>query len=171
MPKYVITGGPSSGKTTTVEELERREFEIVHETAAEVIKEMQSEGKDVAEHFEELQTRIFELQLATEAALGDGVHFLDRSIIDGLAYRKARDLDLPKERIEAAKKTKYDKVFLMELLPFVEDGIRFESSIEEVLAIQEQTKQTYEEYGYEVILVPVMSVIDRVKFILQHLKK
>src|SRR5690554_1815606 len=38
---YVLTGGPGVGKTTLLEELERRNYEIVPEIARELIKEQQ----------------------------------------------------------------------------------------------------------------------------------
>ena len=37
---YVITGGPGTGKTSLIEELERSEFKAVEEVAREIIKEI-----------------------------------------------------------------------------------------------------------------------------------
>lgn len=44
---YVLTGGPGVGKTTLLEELERRNYEIVPEIARELIKEQQKTNGQV----------------------------------------------------------------------------------------------------------------------------
>ena len=62
--KIVITGGPYSGKTTLIEELEDRGCNVLHEAAIELIKELNDKfgvaGQKAwrEKHFSEFQEMI-----------------------------------------------------------------------------------------------------------------
>lgn len=71
MTKIVITGGPCSGKSTLVKELERRKYLVVHEVAEDVFRE-----ERVRDHtrlpYEEslrLQRKIADRQIQIESGL------------------------------------------------------------------------------------------------------
>jgi len=58
MEKVAIIGGPCSGKTTVIKELEKQGFNVIHETARNLIEEQRrldtdmlpEEGKGMLEH-------------------------------------------------------------------------------------------------------------------------
>lgn len=68
----------------------------------------------------------------------------------------------------ALQNCRYRKVFVFEILPFEKDYARTET--EEVeREIGESLYVEYSKLGMEVIRVPVMSVADRVKYVLDRL--
>lgn len=94
---YVITGGPSSGKTTMVNLLRRRGFRTTIEHARHYIDLQRLGGHSIAEIRSrqlEFQRNVLSMQLEKEAALDpDEIVFVDRALPDSLAYY--RFLNLP----------------------------------------------------------------------------
>ena len=106
---YVITGGPSSGKTTTVNILTRRGYKTTIEHARHYLDTRRADGitvEQVRAHQIEFQLGVLQMQIDQEAELApDDVVFLDRAIPDARAYY--RFLGLPEDErltraIEAA---------------------------------------------------------------------
>jgi predicted ATPase len=170
VPLFVITGGPCSGKTTLLNELALRGFRVVPESAAEVIREMQAEGKTPKDEFDELQRRIYERQFAKEKSISavPETVFLDRALIDEHAYDAACNRQTSVELLTAMRELRYEKIFLLALLPYQEDGIRYEDELF-AHALQAQLRRAYSAFGHQVIDVPVLSVEERLAFILEHL--
>ncbi len=178
MPRlFVITGGPCAGKTTLVNELERRGYKVLHETAATiVIPQLLAEGKDPDVDFEEMEGRILVEQLAREESLkglpDDEIVFLDRCLVGSpTAYYKLRGLPVPEALTEALKGRRYEKVFLLELLPFVGTEIRYEKSTDEVMKVHELIRQVHEEHGSDIVEVPAVGVEERLKIILGEIER
>lgn len=176
MPRlFVITGGPCAGKTTLVNELERRGYKVLHETAATiVIPQLLAEGKNPDKNFEEMEDRIFTEQLLREESLkelpDDEIVFLDRCLVGSpTAYYALRGLPIPKSLTEALRGRRYEKVFFLELLPFEGTDIRYEKSTDEVLRVHALIRQAHEEHGSAIVDVPAGSVEERLAMILQHI--
>ncbi len=172
MKKIVITGGPCSGKTTVIEELAKRGFSVLKETAKEIV----AIRRHIPMTKEESQIRqdlIFNEQLAKEnkAEKKDcEILFLDRGLIDGLSYSILYAGEASIQRyLPAVKEKNYDFVFLLELLPFDSGGFRAENeNEEEARKIQKSISDLYERLGYKLIFVPKMSVEERIEFILKR---
>jgi len=62
----------------------------------------------------------------------------------------------------------YNKVFCLERLPFKDDGLRIESGEEEARRVHNLILEEYKNAGYNLIGVPVMSVDERVNYILER---
>lgn len=81
---YVITGGPSSGKTTTVNLLKARGYKITIEHARHYLDTERLKGRTVEEvrkHQMEFQLGVLNMQIEQEKELSaDDVVFLDRAI-------------------------------------------------------------------------------------------
>jgi len=155
MNKYVITGGASCGKTTLVDCLKDRGFNVLGEVAREVIEEMRERDYDKAEEAPIRQTMIFERQLEREAQLNVDVVFLDRGLLDNIAYSNHLMGKVPDYFAEAQFEGRYDKIFALDMLPFVDDGLRIESGPEEAMEIHEKVIQAYEQFGYDIVRVPI----------------
>src|SRR5690349_8269489 len=82
----VITGAPSSGKTSVIKELAHRGFAIQGEVARELIEAGINHGRtleEVRKDVAELQKEILEVTLAREMALdAQETVFLDRGLPD-----------------------------------------------------------------------------------------
>lgn len=169
---YVITGGPSSGKTTTVNMLSERGYQTTIEHARHYIDTMHQSGRTVEEirrNQQEFQSGILEMQIEQEASLApDKMVFLDRAIPDALAYYRFLNLPVDEEITNAMQSVSYKKVFILDLLPFVKDYARTEDE-EAQKKIHSLLVEVYTSLPSPVIHVPVLSPEERVNFILRNL--
>ncbi len=164
---YVISGGPGTGKTTTINALKKAGFKILEEAARKVAEE-KFPGKSVKEiNAKKFQEEIFNYQKRKleNIDIGEWIIFSDRGLGDTLTYHKLRVGEIPKEMVEYAKKFRYSGIFILEPLSFYfQDNLRQEDE-REAKKIHKSIIKTYEELGYKPTFVPAMSVKDRVKFI------
>ncbi len=169
----VITGAPSSGKTSVIDELSKRGYPIQTEVARELIEECLRHGMTLAEirgadYVQEMQRKILRFKLAREAALDEKkLVFSDRGTPDSIVYFKLAGVDA-KQAIEASHTYHYRAVFMLDRLPLVQDGVRTESD-GQAEKIGAQIASAYTALGYELVAVPVLPIPDRVDFILQKL--
>ncbi len=175
LEKYVLTGGPGTGKSTTLAELARQGYQTVPEAARQVIQEeLEKEGGILPclpwTNLYEFQRKVLERQLDLESRLNPGLAFLDRGLLDSIAYCWQGKIETPPEVLKAARERHYHGVFVLEPLPhYRQDQERRENpqiAQELHLCIQ----NVYREYGYQPITVPVLPVAERAQFILQQLK-
>lgn len=167
----VITGGPSSGKTTTVNHLKSLGYSSSPEAARTLIDMGIGSGltiQEIRRDDEKFNQSILSIQLALEnILLPEKLCFHDRGVPDSLAYIKNAGGDEVYAN-EVALKRKYLSVFLLDLLPFEKDYARVEDS-EKAKSIDGLIYLTYQELGYKVIRVPVLSIEKRSRFILDKL--
>ena len=167
----VITGAPSSGKTSVIRDLAHRGFAIQGEVARELIEMAMNHGRTLEEirrDAEKLQKGILEVTLAREMALDvDTLIFMDRGLPDSITYFKLVGLD-GMEATATSRLFQYRAVFLFDRLPVVKDAVRTESN---ALAdkIDKMLEEDYKSVGYAPIRVPLLPVTERADFILNHL--
>ncbi|MDI6799666.1 MAG: ATP-binding protein [Actinomycetota bacterium] len=169
---YVITGGPSSGKTTVVNMLKERGYKTTVEHARHYIDTQKVAGKTIEEikaNQLAFQRGVIKMQIAEEEALSpDEVVFLDRAIPDALAYYRFLDLAEDDELKDALRRFRYKKVFILDLLPLVNDYARTENEAAQK-KIHRLLVAVYEALGFQVVHVPVLPPEERVEFILKNL--
>ncbi len=172
MPRiFVLTGGPCTGKTATLEALRKRGCIVSGEAARKVIEREMNKGSDALpwKDRDAFQRSVLDEQKELEAGLrGEKDAFLDRGIPDGLVYYRLDGLEPPKELLEAARETRYDRVFVLDILPEYETDESRREDPETMRKIHMLVKDVYRELGYEIVEVPVMSVEKRVDFILDR---
>lgn len=171
---YVITGGPSTGKTTLLAELEKRGYETIPEAARTVIDEALEKGISVEElrsDEKRFQDDVAKRKEKTETALDPSiVTFFDRGMQDTVAYMNHYGFQLEDWALALMDNARYQKVFLLEPLPnYEKDYARTEDNAF-VKNIQALLHDAYAEYDMVPIQVPAVGVKERVKFILDNVK-
>jgi predicted ATPase len=171
---YVITGSPSTGKTTLIEMLEKQGYKTVHEAARTMIDNAISRGISADElrrdekKFQENVARL-KCQIESDIAKDEPV-FFDRGIHDTLAYMRLHGYKIDKWLVDLSIKSTYKKVFLLDALPFyVQDYARTEEKKEAKL-LAGHLNDVYIEYGMNPIKIKYTSVEERLKIILRETK-
>ena len=169
---YVITGGPSSGKTTTVSLLKERGYKTTIEHARHYIDTQLVTGKTVEEIRSNqiaFQQGVLEMQVAQEQELSptDTV-FLDRALPDALAYYRFLGLREDEKLRNALQGASYKKVFILDPLPLTNDYARTEDEVAQK-KIHQLLTEVYESFSFPVVHVPVLPPDERVDFILANL--
>jgi len=168
---YVITGAPSSGKSSVICELERLGYRVVHEVARAFIDEELKKGKTIEQiKADELafERHILYKKIKIEESLPKKeIIFLDRAVPDSIAYFKSAGLN-PNEPVKKSKLVRYKKIFLFERLEFEKDRVRSENQLK-AAEIELLLEKAYQMLDYDIVYVPVLSIQKRTDFILQHL--
>lgn len=170
---HVITGTVSSGKTTLIDQLADRGFQTVPEAGRQYIEREIAKGRKIDEIRENSATlaRILkDIMLRNEHGLrlNDAV-FLDRAFPDTLAFYRAYGLN-PNEILADCFHYRYASVFLLDRFPVKQDGVRTEDDVTADL-IDEWLARDYSALGYVVVKVPVLSIQERLAFILERLSE
>lgn len=182
--KIVITGGPSTGKTSLIAALEKSGYFCFHEVIRLMTLEAKEKGKlsnlktnpiATVSDPKAFNQKIITARLAqyTEAeSIEAPIVFFDRGIPDVLAY-----MDFFKQPYDTAfhniaRDNRYDAIFLLPIWEeiFVSDSERFES-FEASKQIHNQLKNTYTSLGYKLTEIPADTIENRVQFILNQLKE
>lgn len=177
---YVLTGGPGVGKTTLLEELERRNYEIVPEIARELIKEQQkTNGQALPWKDKELYKEImFERSInsfeQTEKTLNrENPVFFDRGFLDTICYAELIESEINERMNSYAERWKYNKSIFI-LPPWQEiyetDNERKQDWEEAVLTFQKMS-ETYKNYGYRIIVIPKTPISERADFVLEFIEQ
>ena len=169
---YVITGGPGSGKTTTVNLLKERGYITTFEHARHYLDTQRLMGKSIEEvrkNQREFQLGVLDMQIEQENQISpDVLVFLDRAIPDALAYYRFLNLSEDEKLTAALLTVSYKKIFILDCLPLVKDYARTEDTAAQK-KIHALLMEVYESLGFPVIQVPVLQPEERVDFILKNL--
>lgn len=173
--KIVITGGPSTGKTTVINKIDALGYTCLHEISRDVTLAAREEG--ITQLFltnpllfsdKLLEGRI--KQYHSASALDKDIVFLDRGVPDVVAYLNGTDIAYGDNYNQACTNTKYDVVFIFP--PWEEihsnDNERYED-FEEAKRLHNLLDKTYRDFGYTPIIVPTGTVEERTNFILKTL--
>jgi predicted ATPase len=169
---YVITGGPGSGKTTTIDVLAGRGYKTTIEHARHYIDTQHQKGRTIEEirkNQEEFQLGVLHMQMEQEAQLvPEEIVFLDRALPDALAYYRYLNIPVNPQLTDALNLYHYKKVFVLDLLPLVQDYARREDEKAQQ-SIHALLIDVYTSLHFTVIQVPVLPPQNRVDYILENL--
>ena len=172
--KYIITGGPGTGKTSIINELKKRGFVCVNESARGIINhEIKYGGQNLP----------WKNQISFENQLSDirtkkyfsvtknQLCFFDRSSIDCMAYLHLNNLKTTSKIINNIKKCPFNKnVFYT---PFWKEIYKNDherkETIKEAQEIEKAIIKTYKLQGYKLIPVPKKSIKERTDFIISEI--
>lgn len=169
---YVITGAPCSGKTTVINKLKERGYNVLHEIPRMIIDEELALGKTIEQirtHGLLFQKKILRRRLAIEKRLSEKkIIFFDRAIPDSMAYY--RFLDLPDDGLlqQAVEQCRYKKVFIFESVSYQTDYARKESP-EQAGKLHQLLIDSYRKLPIPSLKIPMMPIEDRIALILKNL--
>lgn len=173
--KVVITGGPGTGKSTVITELENRKYYCMHEISRQITLKARNQGIKQLFTSNPLQFSNLVLegriqQFKTAKKLSNDIIFFDRGIPDVSAYLHLENITLPNYYNKQNKLYAYDYIFLMPPWKeiYTSDNERYEN-FEQAKAIHNYIEQTYTNLGYNPIKVPPTTIKKRADFILEHL--
>ena len=171
MKRFVVTGAPGAGKTAIIRQLELDGFSVVEEAATDVIALRQAEG--IAEPWMQsgFIDSVADLQRLRQlrACCGepDGIQFHDRSAICTaalavyLGYPLSEGLARELERVKT-EAIFQKRVFFIRNLGFITPTEARRISFEETLRFERIHEETYRRFGFELVCVEAVSVLERV---------
>lgn len=170
---FVVTGAPSSGKTTVLLELEKQGHSWIPEAARTFIDSEIAKGKTIKQiRADEIlfQKKVFQMKEKIEKKLiVEKTTFFDRAIPDTIAYmlfNKYKSID--PYIVKGTQQSKYKKVFLFERLPFEQDYARTEDT-SQLYRLELLLELVYKKLNMPVVRVPVLPIPQRVQFVLKHI--
>jgi predicted ATPase len=176
--KIVITGGPSTGKSTVIDELINRQYTCFEEVSRDITKKAREEGIEQLFLSDPLlfsrkliEGRVKQYHDADQ--LDDNIIFFDRGIPDVNAYLKYSKQPIPEEFETITKAHPYDRlVFIMPPWDeiYTKDAERYEN-FNQAQLIHNKLVNYYKDLGYYLIFVPFGPVEKRVDYIIDSLEK
>lgn len=173
---YIITGGPGAGKTTLLDELNKYGLRTVPEEGRRIIKEqIESGGEGLPWLNKELFAKLmFEESVKTYQKLNQSIHlkpvFFDRGIWDTLGYMRLENIPVPEVMTSRAREMVYNNnVFILPPWKGIyENDPERKQTIEKAILTFECMKEIYQEYDFNIIEVPKVTVEKRAAFILDR---
>tara|TARA_Y100000310_G_scaffold292965_1_gene322170 strand:+ start:1890 stop:2510 length:621 start_codon:yes stop_codon:yes gene_type:complete len=166
MEKYVIDGGPHTGKTKSLESLAKRGYETVEESARIIINWEKAKQKVDPSyipilpetHLEEFQYLLYPLQLKLESNIKSNKPVLDRSLVTGIAYMELGGIKVPEGYYDLIKSANYTKILFLEQLPFYQkDEARWEDESQAKI-IHNKIYEVYTREGYDTTIIPFLEM-------------
>lgn len=166
----IISGCSGGGKSSILTELADRGYRVILEPGRQIVKEQSAINGDALpwvnrEKFLDLALSRYLLRYNAEGD-SDSLLFFDRGIIDALEINRSQ----PPYFDRAAKNFRYNRlVFLVPpweeiFTPDAERKHGFEAAKKEF----DELLIKYKQYGYQTVLIPRLSVKERVDFILSR---
>lgn len=171
---FVLTGGPGSGKSTLLDALERLGYSRTTEAGRAIIQDQVAIG---GSSLPWVDPKLFaELMLSWEirsyrlAQGRAGPVFFDRGVPDVAGYLRLVREPVPRHVEKAIEVFRYhQRVFVAPPWPeiFRQDAER-KQDFAEAVKTYEAMMATYSACGYETVVLPCVSVAERVRFVLEH---
>ena len=173
--KIVITGAPSTGKTSLIHKLQQEGFICIPEISREIIsQQIAIEGEALPwKNLAAFSKQVAVLRKAQFInATKTSTHFFDRGLIDVVAYMNIDKLEIPEFISDFLNKNKYHStVFITPIWEEIfENDRERKENIEQAILIEKQLKKCYQSFGYDIIEIPKLSIEERVNFIISHIK-
>ena len=166
--RYIITGGPGSGKSSLLKALINHKHQGFEEISRVIIREQHKLGGNRVPWlnlagfanlcYERMSTQLTQCNSACTC-------FYDRGLPDIIAYMRRGGLEVPAKYFEKAKSYN-NTVFIAPPWKeiFINDSERPES-YEDAVEIFRFLKSTYQELGFNIVELPKLSINERVTFI------
>ncbi|GAA2795589.1 AAA family ATPase [Saccharopolyspora taberi] len=171
----VLTGGPGSGKSTLIDQLESMGFARSEEAGRGIIRDQAAiGGAALPWHDRQLFAELmlsWELRSYRLAEAATSTVLFDRGVPDVIGYLRVEGLPVPEHVHRAAREFRYrTQVFVAPPWPeiYVRDEERKQSP-EVAERTYEAMVDAYTECGYELVELPRVSVRERAEFVVDLL--
>lgn len=155
---FVLTGGPSAGKTSLGLYLAYLGYRVVPESARLYTDLKMSEGLSVEEIRKDntnFQNRVLEMKAEVEARIDpNAVWIFDRGIPDSLPY------GVQEVRAKTFHRFRYRGIFFLESVGFQNDYFRTETA-EEAQKLAMELEKAYEGFGYSLVRLGRGTLLER----------
>ncbi|MFC4291595.1 AAA family ATPase [Sphingorhabdus arenilitoris] len=175
--RIVISGCSGGGKSSMIDALAERGFATVQEAGRMIVREEMAIGGGALPW---LNPEAFALRLAEKAIAQFqdtenqvGHVFMDRSLIDPVAYLEQHNLAVPAELTKAIHTYRYHKsVFIVPPWSeiYVKDAQR-PKSFDEALLEFAPLHAAYQKAGYSIIKLPKIPIDERVDYLLANISR
>ena len=169
---YVMTGPPSSGKSSSLKLLKKSGYKINPDISRIYLTNQKKSGTPVEKeslYSFKVQKTLFYLMTKNALSLDTNEKILhDYSLPDNIAFLKLGCMKVPEEVKRSAKIFRFRKVFIFEPLELIMDGIRKENKKDQI-KLFELIKETYLELGYNPVIIRSDTLKNRDNFIMQNL--
>ena len=164
----VITGSPSSGKSTLIEKLSKMGYEVLNDVAREIIQEMKQNSDPIDE--KKKQLLIVERLLQKYCSISrNELVFLDYGMPDNLVFQAMAGFSIDFAE-KAAKLIRYRAVFLLKPLKIDYDGVR-NLDYKTQHRIHNEILKKYIELNYNPVIIPSADLQYRLDIILKYIKE
>lgn len=175
--RFILTGGPGSGKSTLMGALAKRGYWCSTEAGRAVIQDQVRIGGNALPWSD--QVAFAELMLCWEMRSWHEVEgltepcFFDRGVPDVVGYLHLSKLPVPKHLESAITEFRYSQTAF--IAPpwrdiYVQDDER-KQSFDVAVSTYHTMVETYRKYDYQLIELPCASVEERADFILSEIKR
>lgn len=170
----VISGCSGGGKSTLLAELGKRNFDTVLEPGRRIVEREQLGGGDAlpwrnAQAFLEQAQQLSRQDLQTVRD-GQGWVFFDRGLVDAISGL-ASLLEVSVDRYSEARGAYHSRVFLTPPWPEIYQlDAQRQHGLQQAVDEYERLLVDFPLLGYEVVLLPKVSVSERADFVLQQLE-
>lgn len=169
---FILTGGPGSGKTTLIKELNNRGCFSVEDVARKVIQDeiILVDENDLKSRIERMIVRsidTYKVAVQKQAK----ITIFDGAVLDYIGYADRTNTSISEELKNAALSLVYSKkVFIAPTWKeiYCNDSERIQS-IDEAIAVYNYLFKLYLEHGYEIIKLPQASIECRADFVMNHI--
>ena len=174
---FIITGGPGSGKSSLIDVLAAEGFAHMPEEGRAIIQDQVAIGGNALPWGDRaLYAELilgWEMRSYREARILSGPVIFDRGIPDVLGYLTLCDLPVPAYVRKAVELYRYNRrVFIAPHWPaiFTQDAER-KQSLSEAEATHNAMTEVYENLGYDLIPLPLVTIAERVRFVREQIAK
>jgi len=174
MNKFIITGGPGSGKTNVLNALKSLNYTCSDEASRQlIIQEVEKQSKCLPwVDLNCFADKVLDKMISSyKATANEKLTFYDRGIPDIIAYLKVAGLGIPDYYYEAWQQHPYNKtVFILPPWPeiYINDSERWQT-YHESEQLYMCIKETYTSLNCNLIEVPRLAVKERTNFIINHI--
>ena len=173
MSRIVITGAPGAGKTTLLLALEARGYTIVGDTARAVIQDRRRRGLSPRPEPHAFAEEVLQIDVRNfvHHATSPGPVFFERGVLDALcALDQVTPLAEGELNVWLSNYRYFPKVFVLPPWKAIyENDAERDQTFEHAEWVDRIARAWYGRCGYRIVEVPMVSVDERCRFVLDTL--